>query len=157
MKIRFARPLFAVAAARCCALSLLIPVALSGCGKDDGPTYASVKGKVTLDGQPVQSGTVLFLPQAGTEGGASSGTINRDGTFELVGPAGKGVVVGTHRVLVQCPAEGSGPDTGDNPLDNAPPCKIPAWYANERTSGIEKSVDEGENDIVIELSSKRKK
>lgn len=129
-----------------------ITLSFSGCG-EEGLKYAKVEGTVTVDGKPAQTGTVLFVPQQGTEGGVSSGTITKDGTYTLVGPKGKGVVVGTHKILVQCPMEGSGPDSGQDPQQGAPPCIIPAKYANERSSDITKEVTEGENKIDIQLTS----
>lgn len=41
---------------------------LAGCGPKDGVSRASVTGSVTLDGAPVPTGVILFIPQAGVIG-----------------------------------------------------------------------------------------
>lgn len=119
-------------------------------------TYASVKGSVTLDGKPMQSGSVTFVPKQGTDGGGSSGIIGKDGTFELVGPKGQGVPIGEYTILVHCPQEGSGPDTGENPSADVPPCTVPRKYTLETSSDITNNVKEGTNEVQIELFSKKK-
>lgn len=140
-----------------CAVKALIICLLlcAGCGKEDGPTYAKVTGKVTLDGKPVQSGTVYFMPSGGTEGGAAIGRIDKEGNYTLTGPRGKGIVIGSHKVALKCPEEGSGPDSGQNPNAGAPPCKIPSKYADLNKPILSKTVGEGDNVIDIELSTKK--
>jgi len=41
------------------ALVLLAPIALTGCG----PTRVPLQGSVTYDGKPIESGTVVFVPE----------------------------------------------------------------------------------------------
>lgn len=137
------------------AVVAILPLTICSCGSEDGPTYAKVTGKVTLDGKAVQSGTVYFMPTGGTEGGTAIGRIDKEGHYTLVGPRGKGIVVGSHKVAVQCPEEGSGPDSGQNPNAGAPPCKIPTKYTDLNKPILSKTVDEGENVINIDLSSKK--
>jgi hypothetical protein len=124
---------------------------LLGCGGDGGPTYATVKGTVKLDGEVIKLGTVIFLPTGDTKGPASAGEIMEDGTYEILGPAGKGVVVGTHKVMLLCPEEGSGPDTGEDPNADVGPCMIPDKYTQENSTDISETVSEGENTIDINL------
>jgi len=66
---------------------LLVPF-FSGCGGNDGPPFGQVMGKVTLDGQPIQAGMVMFIPDSasGTVGPASQAQIGSDGQYELMGP-----------------------------------------------------------------------
>ncbi|GAB4137731.1 MAG: hypothetical protein Tsb009_05400 [Planctomycetaceae bacterium] len=147
MHILFDRQSFLVQLTVCLGLVFLV----AGCGGDDGPVYAKVTGKVTLNGKPVPNGTVLFVPQGDTQGGVATGAIAKDGTFTLVGPSGKGVPVGKHKVLVQCIEESSGPDSDQNPLEGMAKCVIPVKYTSEKTSDIIKTVEEGEQTINIEL------
>jgi hypothetical protein len=53
-----------------CATLALLLAAASGCGHPE----AKVTGRVTLDGEPVQDGTILFTPKDG-KGQAASGEI----------------------------------------------------------------------------------
>jgi hypothetical protein len=57
------------------AAGIALVVGLSGCA---GPYEASVSGVVTLDGQPVKHGTVVYYPAA--NGPAVYGRINEDGS-----------------------------------------------------------------------------
>jgi len=135
------------------AFLLAATLGLAGCGGEVGPEYGKVKGTVTLDGQPVEIGNITFLPTGETKGPASGALIAADGTYELVGPGGKGVVVGTHQVTVACPEAGSGPSTGEDPQAGNAPCVIPAKYGDPRTSKITKEVKSGEDNVInIELT-----
>lgn len=54
----------------------------SGCG---GSGIAELRGAVTLDGQPLESGTLHLQPEV-AEGGPTAGGTVADGSFELVPP-----------------------------------------------------------------------
>jgi hypothetical protein len=59
---------------------------------------AEVRGTVTFDGRPLESGAVLFVP---AHGRGATGTIQRDGTYVLgTYCAGDGATVGRHIVTV---------------------------------------------------------
>ncbi len=68
--------------------------AAAGCG----PDVASVRGKVTLDGQPVDGGTIAFLPAA--EGVAADAPV-RAGEYDV--PADRNLRPGNYRVEVRWP------------------------------------------------------
>lgn len=55
-------------------LLLAILAACSGCSNKDANRNA-VDGEVTLDGKPVEQGSILFIPVDGTEGAATGGPI----------------------------------------------------------------------------------
>lgn len=134
-----------------CGLAILTAPSFSGCGGKEGPSFGQVTGKVTLDGQPVQAGIVMFIPDlaSGTTGPASQAQISSEGQYELAGPGGrKGALVGTHLVTVAGP-EVSSDSSGQPGLS----IKLPERYKYEQSSGIKKEVLEGENTIDIELSS----
>ena len=60
---------------------ILLGLLLAGCGSED--ELATVKGKVTLNGEPLEGATVQFQPTA--EGGApSSGQTDGKGRYELM-------------------------------------------------------------------------
>jgi len=56
-------------------------VAFSGC---DDPSMATVRGNVTFEGQPVESGKIIFEPVDGV-GGTAGGKIEQ-GTYQFTGP-----------------------------------------------------------------------
>ena len=63
------------------------------------PDLIPVKGKVTLKGQPLTTGTIRFEPD--DFGRPASGKLQSDGTFVLSTPKeGDGVVPGHHRVSI---------------------------------------------------------
>lgn len=75
-------------------------LALAGCS-NNGLHLAKVHGKVTYKGQPVQKGTVFFMPDEakGTVGPAAMGGISADGSYVLsTEQSGDGVIVGLHKV-----------------------------------------------------------
>src|SRR5690606_162016 len=96
----------------------------SSCGPDNGLNLARVRGTVTLEGEPIKNGTVMFEPDEskGTTGPLAIGTILADGTFVLSSQSvGDGAVVGFHRVgilgLDETPsAEAPPPDPEDDPM-----------------------------------------
>jgi len=75
-----------------------------GCGSDQiGPPRAETSGTVVFDGQPLQVGTIRFVPTEGTEGPKVSAQIV-DGQFHVAESSGP--VVGSHRVEIEAPAAG---------------------------------------------------
>lgn len=64
---------------------LILSVIGSGCSHE--PQRYPVSGSVTLDGQAIPSGDILFVPVAGDRG-PDAGTI-KDGKYDLLATAGK--------------------------------------------------------------------
>jgi hypothetical protein len=78
--------------------------ALAGCGPGNGLTMGRVSGLVTYNGQPVEFGEVLFLPDSekGTNGVPSMGSIGKDGTYIMsTQESGDGVIAGYHKVGIR--------------------------------------------------------
>ena len=81
-------------------LAVMLLLASIGCGR---PAHeldtAAVRGKVTLDGEPLPSGYVVVPTSRGR---MTSGEIEPDGTFVLTTYRhGDGAQLGTHPVVVQ--------------------------------------------------------
>jgi hypothetical protein len=73
-------------------------VALMGCG-GSGPELAPVKGRVTLDGRPLEMADVVFQPDGAKR--PSIGHTDADGRYVLAHKRGvEGALVGEHRVLI---------------------------------------------------------
>ncbi|WP_150106161.1 hypothetical protein [Rubinisphaera brasiliensis] len=121
---------------------------LVGCGSSsDGPELISVSGQVMLDGQPLQSGSILFKDP---EGKARSyfATIE-DGTYETR------IETGKRRVEVSAIRSVPGkmvPNAEGDGMEPASEQYLPAEY--NKLSTLEIEVDHsGENDFDFELNS----
>jgi hypothetical protein len=80
------------------ALALAAAVGVSvGCG-GDGLSRGAVAGRVTLGGQPLAKGRILFLPLAPNQGPTVSASIV-DGSYRLL--RHEGPVIGRNRVEVE--------------------------------------------------------
>ena len=76
-------------------LILLLPV-IVGCGPGNPLGRQAVGGKVTLDGAPLDNGTISFSPESGA--GVSSGTVVKDGRYSI--DAAKGLPPGKYLVRI---------------------------------------------------------
>ena len=144
-----------------CALMCLVS---SGCG-DSGPDLGEVRGKVTMDGQPLANAIVTFTPLEG--GRASTGQTNENGEYTLVFADQEGAIPGKHRVRIASTPEAVAPQeeySSDDPRYGQPSTAadytkagaqretIPARYNTE--SNLEEEVTDGENEINFALTSK---
>ncbi len=78
-------------------LLLVSLTAIFGCGGTD-PNRSAIGGNVTLDGKPVERGSVVFIPVDGTTGAAASGPIE-GGRYQIASK--DGAAVGWNRVEVR--------------------------------------------------------
>ncbi|MBN2296241.1 MAG: hypothetical protein JXM70_27675 [Pirellulales bacterium] len=79
------------------ALGTLVLLLAGGCGKPAQPRGA-IRGKVTLDGQLLEEGAILFVPISGTKGVVAGGPIQK-GEYRLAGE--EGPAVGINRVEIR--------------------------------------------------------
>ncbi|WP_145107798.1 hypothetical protein [Botrimarina mediterranea] len=122
------------------ALAVLASACFTGCG-DGRPTRVPVAGRVVIDGEPVRFG-MIKLSNPDTR--AASGRLDGEGRFQLTCfEKHDGVIPGTHRVEV---AATEGID------DRTVRWHAPKKYADQSTSGIEVTIDEPTDDLVIELT-----
>jgi hypothetical protein len=122
---------------------------LGGCGR---PTdRLEVSGSVTLDGAPLDSGTVRFSSTGG-EKLVSTGALIQDGEYRI--PQEKGLAPGTYRVEISSPDTSAAPvaDRGNprGPGLMAAPERIPAKYNVESDKTVEVTA-EGENRFPFEI------
>lgn len=124
-------------------------IGLSGCGRR--PALAPVSGRVTLDGKPLEFGSVMIQPAAGP---AARGTIQADGSFTVgTFTPGDGAIVGPATVRVACYEQqrpGGPPPQGELALGKS---LIPEKYTQFETSGITATVAAGMAPLEIGLSS----
>ena len=125
-------------------------VCAAGCGRR--PTLVPVSGRVTLDGKPLEFGSVMIQP---TGGPAARGTIRPDGGFTVGTFApGDGAIVGPATVRVACYEQqrpGAPPPQGELALGKS---LIPEKYTQFETSGLTATVAAGMGPLAIDLTSK---
>ncbi len=123
-----------------------------GCGPGSGGRLA-VKGTVTLDGEPVDGGVIVFLPEGGDDAGRRAGGAITAGKYAI--PSQKGLLPGKYRVEVrwdrksgkQVPVPGDAPNLMDETRQ-----VVPARY-NDR-SGLTADVQPGPDTLDFALTSK---
>ena len=87
-------------------------LALLGCSKSTGGRY-EVSGRVTLEGEPLESGLVRFVPVGGTKSPSVGGEINL-GAFQI--SENQGPLAGDFRVEITA-SRGTGVMQHDKVLD----------------------------------------
>ena len=79
--------------------ALFVPtVFIAGCSDDSKLSKVPLTGSVTLDGNPIPNGEILFYPLEGTRGSVSGGAI-KDGKYIADGRGG--VPLGAHKVEIR--------------------------------------------------------
>ncbi|MDR0705477.1 MAG: hypothetical protein LBF88_10885 [Planctomycetaceae bacterium] len=68
---------------------LLLPI-VAGCSNNNPQGRVAVRGEVTLDGKPLEQGSILFSSVAGTTPMVAAGSLIKNGKFSL--PAEKGLI-----------------------------------------------------------------
>ncbi|QDU61003.1 hypothetical protein Pan216_18560 [Planctomycetes bacterium Pan216] len=125
------------------------------CSKNKRPKIypAQVNGHVTLDGTPLESGTVTLIPETSEEEGGRPGIarIEKDGSY-WIGNANRskpaGVPVGHYRVTIlsmQPDPSGSG-----RPVASL---VIPERYADHESTPFLVEVAAGDNKVDLKLTS----
>jgi len=122
-----------------------------GCGESGAPGRAQAQGTITLDGRPLEKGTVFFVDASGLPAGV--GNI-QGGSFEISENAGtKGVLPGDYRVKVESWKVEPG-----TLLDNGSFAKgesaIAKKYNDAGASGLKAEVKPGSNSFEFEVTSK---
>lgn len=116
--------------------SCLLASYLIGCGSG-GPPSGTISGKVTLNGQPLSTGVVVFSNAAA--GIAADAELNASGEYRLDTP----IPAGPYDVAVQPP-----PPPPPDQLEQAaarPKSPIPEKYLTPETSGLKATIQAGKN------------
>ncbi len=144
------------------ALRQFVPFALlplliaAGCGESKIPT-GKLSGKVTYKAEPVTEGTVTF--RNNEQGTVAAGKLDAAGEYHLLFGGGPEVPAGDY-VITITPPEAHVPIAselvsagGQVPVVNGQRAfpNIPAKYRSFNTSGLTKTIDEGENSCEISL------
>ncbi|BBO35826.1 carboxypeptidase-like regulatory domain-containing protein [Lacipirellula parvula] len=128
--------------------ALMLSALLVGCGGTSN--QATVEGIVTLEGAPVPSGSISFVPTSG--GTQSYAMSDAAGNYEVYTGREAGLKPGEYSVTIvarERPAVNQTELGGPAPAGAA---ITPAWYASPETSGLKFTVAPGANEINLELS-----
>jgi hypothetical protein len=129
-------------------VGLLGLFALSGCG---GSYESTVAGVVKLDGNVVRRGLVAFHPVS--LGPPATSVINEDGSYNVRTGRESGLPPGEYQVTVSAnePPAMERTETGFPP----PSGKMitPMWYLSKENSGLKFTVEPGDNEFNLELTS----
>lgn len=128
-------------------------LAVCGCGLGDRDPYArhAVKGTVTLDGEPLRTGTIVFHPAE--KGPVVAGTVLQEGEFAI--SAEQGLPVGKYKVSITCVTEsGPLPEDEDERMEHPPDVfsLVPKRYNSETVLTAE-VLDQEINAFDFELQS----
>ena len=156
-------------------LIVTLPLFSTGCGRGTGPELASVSGRITLNGEPIEAAHIEFTPVI--DGRPSAATSDSSGYYALSYKRSiKGARLGEHDVTMTTFQEEMthdvSPDEGrddiSEPTDDEEPAEddgsentvtivipgraeeIPEKYAEEK---IRVTVEPGSNTINLELTS----
>lgn len=122
---------------------------LSGCsGGAKGPPTVQIKGKVTLDGTPLEKGSIVFEPKDG-KGSSAGGTIQNGEYVADVQPGNKIVRITSSKVVGKKKVYEGDPDS---PEEDVVAELVPPMYNNQST--LEKDVGSAKDDVNFDLSTK---
>lgn len=125
-------------------------LAAGGCGPGNGLNLAKVRGKITVKGSPVTSGTVMFEPET-PNAPPAVGSIGADGSFVLsTEDAGDGAVVGPHRIAIVGLEEIAGGDQPSMP----DPVKSPREFMAAKTKAATPSSKKADPGTFTDPSGK---
>jgi hypothetical protein len=124
-------------------------IAAVGCGaKTDA---VPVTGKVSYNGAPLTSGTILLIPES--QGTAPTGMIQPDGTFKLTTyKQDDGAVPGKYKVVVQVfPEEGDAMGLPGMEFGGGKP-PIPEKYMNASQTDLTVVINDSDNNLDLQLT-----
>ena len=131
---------------------LLTSLAVAGCSQGD---WGYVTGTVTLDGEPVGPGTLVFEPSDPERGNGPSslGHFDESGRFELVSAGGKkGAPIGNYRILLMAGGPGSLADEAAAVEAQRQATPIPRKYF-DYDAGLTAKIEAGKQEIDFPLES----
>lgn len=119
-----------------------------GCGGPEGPAVGQVRGKVTLEDQPVAGASVQFVPKA--SGRTSTAVTDDAGNYVLLYDTTQaGALVGKHLIRVSKVVPKQLDDNGKEIKGSGQPELFHERY--NTNSEVEKEVKAGDNVIDLEL------
>ena len=136
-----------------------IVCSLAGCGSNDGRAHVvPVKGKVTFKGEPLRTGSIVFVPDAG--GKTAAADISREGEYVLGSyEATDGAIPGKHRIMIIALTAPGGTGLPEDTIKlkggaDSPVSILPERFSDDKKSKLIADVKDGENSIDIVLTEK---
>jgi hypothetical protein len=138
-------------------------LACSACDRrPSGPKLVRAAGFVTLDGKPLGSADVMFIPQGETKGNGGVGRTGSGGNFDIQSHDRKdiGLPTGQYKVIVSKLVKPDGtdyiPDPNAGPIDTGGFKELlPATYTDQERSQLTATVpSEGTTSLEFKLLSK---
>lgn len=135
---------------------IAVAILACGCGGDD-LQRAAVSGKVTLDGKPLEKGSIQFIPRGGDSRGAAWGEVAA-GAYAI--PASDGAAPGSYDVSIAPQVANEGAATPEQPeVPGDPPAEAIDGPSVVYTSAAPLQADvtvEGPNTFDFDLTTTRK-
>lgn len=133
-------------------LAGLVLLGLVGCGGRGGDSLPRqpVEGVVTLDGAPVEKGTIQFMPTPGTAHATLASAMIKDGKYSI--PKDRGPVPGGYRVIISAPDPKAPAVIDEDPGGEAPPPLpdlIPSQYNASSTLNAEIKAGPNVHDFTL--------
>jgi hypothetical protein len=131
----------------------LAALGVAGCGPTSLPKEAvyPARGKVTLNGQPVQMAQIELEPVTPGQGAEATGIIGPGGTFALRTYSNTkepdGAVPGKYKVVIK----GYDPTVTGVAPKGVTPTKVPAKYASTSTTDKTVEIKAESNNLKIDL------
>ena len=136
---RLARLLVAAAAL---AFGAVLVAVHGGCSRKAAPAPATVRGKVTFQGEPLADGLIVFAPDPdrGAGGTAARGELGADGSFQLTIGGEPAIPPGWYRIAI-APAPRFAPGSVRDR------CPFPAQLARPDRSTVVREVKPGQDNV----------
>lgn len=139
---------------------MIVAIVCLGCGGGKSlkvPELVPVKGKITLDGKPLESAQVLFQPKGGTAGQGAYASTAEDGSFTLKYNSGQeGCPKGEYVIMITklLTPDGKAVPAGQNAADVDARDIIPARYKDPDAPLNSIMISGPNSDVNIDLKSK---
>lgn len=129
---------------------LATALAVSGCGGSSPSGDSTVVGSVTIDGGPLEDGTIIFYdgPQAAGVGTIDSGSYSMKQSASV-----NGMAPGDYKVSVESWEIEPGSVTEEGEIVGEGKSRIPELYGDVGQSGLTATVNAGSNEIDFDLKS----
>ncbi|QDT44010.1 hypothetical protein Pan241w_41140 [Gimesia alba] len=143
----------------------ILLVGMTGCGganaKESLPETVPVSGIVTMNGTPLVSATVTFVPQGATKGVECVGVTDETGKYTLKQVRGaEGAPPGDYRVVINHFIKADGTpikiDGTEAPANLGADESLPPIYSSFTDSKLSAKVSQAGGDFPFELKGKKK-
>jgi len=131
----------------CVCLSMLVMVAICGCG--DKIDQVEVSGSVTINGEPIEHGTISFVSVDGQS--TTGGSVIKDGVYTAMVPPGeKAVLVLANKLTGEEPMyEG----VADSPMNETYEMITPEAYNAKHLTPLKASITGPQEGLDFDLDS----